>query len=198
MHSFCCCNLLVGRNVSKKGSPPPWPFCIALDQFLSWSDRNTTTLVSENDFFIPTKFHQNPSSGSYEEVENVNSLTDGRTDGRTTGDHNRSLEPSAPVDLNTLMTLFAWRGSIIPAVPLYPLTVKRKPLFSSPTEKTSYLAYASTNERSTISIRSWQLRPVVNWWRLMFPEINSIHYVREFRTYFFLWNKNFELIFNHN
>ena len=33
-----------------------------------------------------TKFHQNPSSGSGEEVENVNSLTDdGRTDdGRTT------------------------------------------------------------------------------------------------------------------
>ena len=33
-----------------------------------------------------TKFHQNPSSGSGEEVENVKSLhrTDGRTDGRTT------------------------------------------------------------------------------------------------------------------
>ena len=45
-----------------------------------------------------TKFHQNPSSGSGEEVENVNCLTD---DGRATDDgqcdHNRSPEPSAPV-----------------------------------------------------------------------------------------------------
>ena len=37
---------------------------------------------------IPTKFHQNPSSGSGEEVENVKSLsqTDGQTDGRRTTD----------------------------------------------------------------------------------------------------------------
>ena len=41
-------------------------------------------------YFIPTKFHQNLSSGSGEEVENVKSLlttrdgqTDGQTDGRT-------------------------------------------------------------------------------------------------------------------
>ena len=51
-----------------------------------------------------TKFHQNPSSGSGEEVENVKSLrqTDGRTDGQTDGRRtvrfdNSSLEPSAQV-----------------------------------------------------------------------------------------------------
>ena len=54
-----------------------------------------------------TKFHQNQSSGSGEEVENVKSLrqtdddgrttTDGRTDGRTVRYDNSSLEPSAQV-----------------------------------------------------------------------------------------------------
>ena len=75
-------------------------FCPALDPPLEGSGRKTTTLVRDLEYFIHTKFHQNPSSGSGEEVENVNSLTDdGRTtDGRrTTRDHNRSLEPLAPV-----------------------------------------------------------------------------------------------------
>ena len=47
-----------------------------------------------------TKFHQNPSSGSGEEVENVKSLRqkEGRTDGRRTVRYdNSSLEPSAQV-----------------------------------------------------------------------------------------------------
>ena len=78
-------------------------FCPALDPPLGGSGRKTTTLVRDLEYFIHTKFHQNPSSGSGEEVENVNSLTDGRTDGRTddgrrtTRDHNRSPEPLAPV-----------------------------------------------------------------------------------------------------
>ena len=80
-------------------------FCPALDPPLDGSGRKTTTLVRDLEYFIHTKFHQNPSSGSGEEVENVNSLTDdGRTDGRQTDDgrrtkrdHNRSLEPLAPV-----------------------------------------------------------------------------------------------------
>ena len=61
-------------------------FCPALDPPLDGSGRKTTTLVRDHEYFIPTKFHQNSSSGSGEEVENVNSLTDdGRTtDGRTT------------------------------------------------------------------------------------------------------------------
>ena len=76
-------------------------FCPALDQPLDGSGRKTTTLVRDLEYFIHTKFHQNPSSGSGEEVENVNSLTDdGRRDDRrqtddgrrTTSDHNRSLE----------------------------------------------------------------------------------------------------------
>ena len=82
-------------------------FCPALDPPLDGSGRKITTLVRDLEYFIHIKFHQNPSSGSGEEVENVNSLTDDRrtTDGRrttddgrrTTRDHNRSLEPLAPV-----------------------------------------------------------------------------------------------------
>ena len=63
-------------------------FCPALDPPLDGSGRKTTTLVRDLEYFIHTKFHQNPSSGSGEEVENVKSLTDdGRqTDGRRTTD----------------------------------------------------------------------------------------------------------------
>ena len=63
----------------------------ALDPPLGGSGRKTTTLVRDLEYFIHTKFHQNPSSGSGEEVENVNSLTDGRTDGRTTDDGQRMI-----------------------------------------------------------------------------------------------------------
>ena len=45
----------------------------------------TTTLVRDHEYFIPTKFHQNPSRGSGEEVENVKSLRTTTTDGRTDG-----------------------------------------------------------------------------------------------------------------
>ena len=72
----------------------------ALDPPLGGSGRKTTTLVRDHEYFIPTKFHQNPSSGSGEEVENVKSLRtpDGRTDGRRTVRYdNSSLEPSAQV-----------------------------------------------------------------------------------------------------
>ena len=61
----------------------------ALDLPLGGSGRKTTTLVRDLEYFIPTKFHQNLSSGSEEEVENVKvyrrTTDDGRTDdGRTT------------------------------------------------------------------------------------------------------------------
>ena len=72
----------------------------ALDPPLGGSGRKTTTLVRDHEYFIPTKFHQNPTSGSGEEVENVKSLRmdDGRTDGRRTVRYdNSSLEPSAQV-----------------------------------------------------------------------------------------------------
>ena len=50
------------------------------------------------EYFIPTKFHQNPSSGSGEEVENVKVYGRRRTDdGRTVRYYNSSLEPSAKV-----------------------------------------------------------------------------------------------------
>ena len=81
----------------------------ALDPPLGGSGRKTTILVRDHEYFIPTKFHQIPSSGFGEEVENVKSLltdddgrwtttTDGRTDGRRTVRYdNSSLEPSAQV-----------------------------------------------------------------------------------------------------
>ena len=53
-----------------------------LDPPLGGSGRKTTTLVRDHEYFIPTKFHQNPSSGFGEEVENVkrSRTDDGRTD----------------------------------------------------------------------------------------------------------------------
>ena len=63
-------------------------FSPALDPPLGGSGRKTTTLVRDLEYFIHTKFHQNPSSGSGEEVENVNSLTDGR---RTTTDDGQRM-----------------------------------------------------------------------------------------------------------
>ena len=58
-------------------------FCPALDPPLGGSCRKTTTLVRDHEYFIPTKFHQNPSSSSGEEVENVKSLRRTDDDGRT-------------------------------------------------------------------------------------------------------------------
>ena len=65
-------------------------FCPALDPPLGGSGRKTTRLVRDHEYFMYTKFHQNPSSGSGEEVENVKvygqrQTTDGGwTDGRMT------------------------------------------------------------------------------------------------------------------
>ena len=58
----------------------------ALDPPLGGSGRKTTTLVRDHEYFIPTKFHQNPSSGFGEEVENVKSLWTDDDDGRRTDD----------------------------------------------------------------------------------------------------------------
>ena len=84
----------------KRGTPMTY-FGPALDPPLGGSGLKTT-LVRDHEFFIPTKFHQNPSSGSGEEVENVKRLRmdDGRrrTVGRRTVRYdNSSLEPSAQV-----------------------------------------------------------------------------------------------------
>ena len=49
----------------------------ALNPPLGGSGRKTTTLVRDHEYFMPIKFHQNLSSGSGEQVENVKSL---RTD----------------------------------------------------------------------------------------------------------------------
>ena len=63
-------------------------FCPALDPALGGSGRKRKTLIRDHEYFILTKFHQNPSSGSGEEVENAKSLqtTDGRIDIRTATD----------------------------------------------------------------------------------------------------------------
>ena len=96
MHSVWCCSLSFWRRSSLKKETPMTYFGPALDPPLGGSGRKTTTLVRDLEYFIHTKFHQNPSSGSGEEVENVNSLTDGRrtdgrTDGRTTDDGQRMI-----------------------------------------------------------------------------------------------------------
>ena len=82
MHLVCPCSLPVWRrSFLKKGTPVTY-FCPALDPPMGGSGRKTTTLVRDHEYFMHTKFHQNPLSGSGEEVENVKSLrqTDGRTD----------------------------------------------------------------------------------------------------------------------
>ena len=43
----------------KKGTHLTY-FCPALDPSLGGSGRKTTTLVRDHEYFIPTKFHQNP------------------------------------------------------------------------------------------------------------------------------------------
>ena len=58
-------------------------FCQALGPPLGAFGRKTT-LVRDHEYFIPTKFRQNPSSGSEKEVENVKSIRTTTTDGRTT------------------------------------------------------------------------------------------------------------------
>ena len=75
------------EEVSCKGTPVTY-FCPALDPPLDGSGRKTTTLVRDIEYFIHTKFHQIPSNGSGEEVENVNSITD---DGRRTDDGQRVI-----------------------------------------------------------------------------------------------------------
>ena len=74
------------EEVRWRRGPPVTYFCPALDPPLGGSGRKTTTLVRDHEYFIPTKFHQNLSSGSGEEVENVKvysrrrTTTDRRTD----------------------------------------------------------------------------------------------------------------------
>ena len=82
MHSVCRCSLPIWRrSFLKRG--PPWPIMARPGSTLGGSGRKTTILVRDHEYFIPTKFHQNPSNGSREEVENVKNLrtTDRRRDG---------------------------------------------------------------------------------------------------------------------
>ena len=90
------------EEVCWRRGPQVTYFGPALDPPMGRSGQKTTTLVRDHEYFIPTKFHQIPSSGSGEEVENVKSLRrttdDGWTDGRRRVHYdNISLEPSAQV-----------------------------------------------------------------------------------------------------
>ena len=87
---FVAVAFLSEEEVRWRRRPPVTYFGPTLDPPLSRSGRKTTTLVRDHEYFILTKFHQNPSSGSGKEVENVKSLRrtdDGRRrtddDGRT-------------------------------------------------------------------------------------------------------------------
>ena len=59
------------EEVSQSRIPFVTYFCPALDLPLGRSGRKTTTLVQDHEYFIHTKFHQNPSSGSREKAEYV-------------------------------------------------------------------------------------------------------------------------------
>ena len=70
------------EEVCQRQVPSMTYFGPALDPPLGGSGRKTTTLVGDHEYFIPTKFHQNPPSSSGEEVENVKSLRTDDNDGR--------------------------------------------------------------------------------------------------------------------
>ena len=50
-----------------------------------------------NKYFIPTKFHQNPSSGSGEEIENVKFTDERGVDGQRTSQYDNSLKLSLSI-----------------------------------------------------------------------------------------------------
>ena len=86
-------------------------FCPALDPPLGGSVRKTTTLVRDHEYFIPTKFHQNPSSGSGEEVENVKVYR--RTTGRTTTDDGRTDDGRCAM---TIAHLSLWKRTTMASI----------------------------------------------------------------------------------
>ena len=73
MHLVCCCSVAFRseEEVSWRSGTPWFFFCPALDMPLGGFGRKTTTLVKDYACLIPTKFHQNQSSGTGEEAENV-------------------------------------------------------------------------------------------------------------------------------
>ena len=69
MHSVCCCSLPVWRRSFPRDLFLPRPR--SAPGRISSSGWKTTTLVRDLEYFIHTKFHQNLSSSSGEEVKNV-------------------------------------------------------------------------------------------------------------------------------
>ena len=108
MHSVCRCSLLVWRrSFLKKGSPVTY-FCPTLDPPLGGSGRKTTTLVKDHKYFMHTKFHQNPSSSSWEEVENVKVYGRRTTDGRQTTTDKRTDDWRCAMTIAHLSLRLRW------------------------------------------------------------------------------------------
>ena len=82
----------------------------ALDPPLGGSGRKTATLVRDHEYFIPTKFHQNPSSSSGEEAENVKSLR--QTDGRTTTTDGRTDDGWCAMTIAHLSLRLRWAKNV--------------------------------------------------------------------------------------
>ena len=83
MHTVCRCSLPVWRRSFFEEGDLLWTILARPGSAPGESGRKSTTLVRDHDYFIPTKFHQNLSSGSGEEVENVKVCRRTTTDGRT-------------------------------------------------------------------------------------------------------------------
>ena len=78
------------KKFIEEGDPVTY-FGPTVDPPLGRSGRQTTILVRDIEYFMHTKFLQNPSSVSGGEVENVNCLTDEQTDRQTTDDGQRVI-----------------------------------------------------------------------------------------------------------
>ena len=101
------------EEVCQRRGPSVTYFCPILDPPLGGSGRKTTTLVGDHEYFIPTKFHQNPPSSSGEEVENVKSSRTDDDGRRTTTDDGRCM-----------MTIAHWSLRLLCAKNVYTTTKK--------------------------------------------------------------------------
>ena len=111
MHSVCRCSLRVWRrSLLKKGTPVTY-FGPTLDPPLIGSGRKTTTLIRDHEYFIPSKFNQNLSSGSGEEVKSVN------VHGRTTDGRRRTDDVRFAMTIAHLSLRLRWANKIVSLFP---------------------------------------------------------------------------------
>ena len=99
-------------------SPPPMTYLAPpwIRPFANVAEKKT--LVRDLEYSIHTKVHQNPSSGSGEEVEHVNCLTDDRrTDGRRTDGRTDEGQRVITIGYWSLQLLFLKRKTKVPQNP---------------------------------------------------------------------------------